>query len=475
MSGSIRRTIVECQDELIDLRDYYDASTSSVGYKIFRQRVVNYIKRNVLDYSVLKDALILDRSSWTTIYGGGKRKTFVYRGALYPELNGEVYSGVTHFLLKINRLDDKHVIHDRLKKSWSIDDALSRPTCPYNEKIGLIYKITNKKTNKTYVGATKNSLATRWSQHIKEAFSNKSGRPLYVDIRTYGEDSYQIEVIEDQVFHNDLGEREKYWIKEINSKYPYGLNKSGGGEIGSGIGVVTIYNGRKFSSLEEAGLILEGELDIPSYIIKSRLSRGDAIPNIVRRKSFHEDSVSDSPYNNLWRRWLSLRNSTAAGRRAGEVSERWENYDLYKHDVMDGYREDLNLIRKDETHPWGKENYKWVTHQEKIDAKHGKKCIVDGHEYSSLKAVADKYNIRYSTLKYRINKRGMSLEDAVSVPMSKTSKYANNRMVCVFDRKFDSINAAAKFAAEELSISFEKARDRIRRGKLGAIKAFDKL
>ena len=95
--------------------------------------------------------------------------------------------------------------------------------------MGIIYLITNKLTNKKYVGQTSRSLLTRWREHCyqHECIIDKA-------IDKYGENNFTIEVIDTADTLDQLNDKEIYWIKYYNSKLPNGYNVSDGG---SGISV----------------------------------------------------------------------------------------------------------------------------------------------------------------------------------------------------------------------------------------------
>ena len=97
-------------------------------------------------------------------------------------------------------------------------------------EIGVIYKITNIKTGKVYVGQArdckkKNGIPYkygsngRWNDHV----SSLSLTPLAQDISKYGKDSFQIEDIE-KADINLLDALEAKWIEELKSLVPNGYN-----------------------------------------------------------------------------------------------------------------------------------------------------------------------------------------------------------------------------------------------------------
>lgn len=104
--------------------------------------------------------------------------------------------------------------------------------------MGFIYKIEGPinlpNENKIYVGLTTTSLTKRWQQHVANynAFINNKlcGTDLYKAIKKYNIDNFKISSIEECDI-NIITDREIYWIKELNSRTPYGYNIRSGGEF----------------------------------------------------------------------------------------------------------------------------------------------------------------------------------------------------------------------------------------------------
>ena len=93
--------------------------------------------------------------------------------------------------------------------------------------MGYIYVITNQINQKQYVGQTSFSIEERFKQHIKDS-SKYLNRPLYKAFNKYGIENFSIAKIE-ECPDEALFEREKYWIKELNT-YHFGYNATLGGE-----------------------------------------------------------------------------------------------------------------------------------------------------------------------------------------------------------------------------------------------------
>ena len=92
-----------------------------------------------------------------------------------------------------------------------------------------IYKITNLKNNKLYIGLTTVSLEQRWKGHITQANIGNQ-KPLYRAIRKYGVENFSIESIYETDSFEELGDIERLYIQQYNTRVPNGYNLSAGGE-----------------------------------------------------------------------------------------------------------------------------------------------------------------------------------------------------------------------------------------------------
>ena len=87
-----------------------------------------------------------------------------------------------------------------------------------------VYKITNNINGKIYIGQAKNT-NDRFRSHCKPS---SKGCLIDLAIQKYGAKNFTVEILESQT--SNYNEREKYWIRILNSKVPYGYNISDGGE-----------------------------------------------------------------------------------------------------------------------------------------------------------------------------------------------------------------------------------------------------
>ncbi len=100
-------------------------------------------------------------------------------------------------------------------------------------KTYIVYKITNKKNGKSYIGKTEYSLEHRWNRHLSSARNGSKFR-FHSAIRKYGEDCWDLSVIEtyqteDETFIN---EKETHFIKLFESDTKKGYNATSGGTGG---------------------------------------------------------------------------------------------------------------------------------------------------------------------------------------------------------------------------------------------------
>ena len=93
------------------------------------------------------------------------------------------------------------------------------------EYYGYIYKVTNKKNNKIYIGMHK-------SQVFDETYYG-SGVLIKKALKKYGKESFTLEVIEWGETRNDLCKKEQYWIEKFDARNPdIGYNIADGGDGG---------------------------------------------------------------------------------------------------------------------------------------------------------------------------------------------------------------------------------------------------
>ena len=85
-------------------------------------------------------------------------------------------------------------------------------------KISAVYKITNTVTNDFYIGSSKD-VKQRWAVHkCKSTWKNNPNNPLYQDMRKYGLDKFDFQILE-EVEIEKLKETEQQFIETLKPTY----------------------------------------------------------------------------------------------------------------------------------------------------------------------------------------------------------------------------------------------------------------
>ena len=147
-----------------------------------------------------------------------------------------------------------------------------------------IYKITNKITNKVYIGQSVD-IRRRWNAHISilnETNNNKKEKTtaLHQSILKYGIDNFSFEIVE-LCTQDKLNEREKYWIEQYNS-YLKGYNETLGGEA---FQFYPEYVDQVIDLLQHTDKTYQEIAEITNTSVQS-------IGNINRGISFRDDSLN---------------------------------------------------------------------------------------------------------------------------------------------------------------------------------------
>lgn len=89
----------------------------------------------------------------------------------------------------------------------------------------IIYCITNKTTNRKYIGKTHYGLVTRWNRHIRDAYKpHPNCTYLARSIVKYGSDNFEIVEIDSADDPESLIDLESKYILELNTLSPNGYN-----------------------------------------------------------------------------------------------------------------------------------------------------------------------------------------------------------------------------------------------------------
>lgn len=100
--------------------------------------------------------------------------------------------------------------------------------------VGVIYKVTNKKNNKCYIGKTFQNISKRTSQHYYNSKETSRKSYFHNALKKYGKNNFEWEIIDIGNDEEELSVLERFWIWKYNSygKDGYNLTKGGEGNYG---------------------------------------------------------------------------------------------------------------------------------------------------------------------------------------------------------------------------------------------------
>lgn len=99
----------------------------------------------------------------------------------------------------------------------------------------IVYLVINTVNEKQYVGITSRSLEKRQISHFSEAKKNRLQCPFHRAIRKYGTESFIFTHFASCWSWEDACETEKFLIKDMKTKSPFGYNRTDGGEGAYGV------------------------------------------------------------------------------------------------------------------------------------------------------------------------------------------------------------------------------------------------
>lgn len=96
----------------------------------------------------------------------------------------------------------------------------------------IIYKVTNLKTNKIYIGKTIKSLKERTIGHYDQALYMNSQTNFHRALRKYNKSDFKWEVLCECISNDELNQKEIFYINEFDT-YKTGYNMTEGGDGGA--------------------------------------------------------------------------------------------------------------------------------------------------------------------------------------------------------------------------------------------------
>ena len=376
--GGNRITQVEMNGTKICLNDYYHNNQAKVTYNIFRTRVINHL--DIISEKLLYDALNLSTEDWISFYGGGKRKDFTYTGNYFSEYKNQTFPSLSSFLKLVGKYENYSTINHRVNAGWDIDEAILRENI--DTSFGRIYLIETTQSPLKYVGQTVKTLEERFIEH-KQAYQRpkrkNNSRLLFNAFDEFGLESFSIKLLEDNIENKKLAERENYWINQLGTMFPNGLNMIKGNRSNVGYGIETVYNGKVYNSREQAIKKIQKERpDLPDYTIEKCIRDNRKLPVKPRVHSKHPDAGKP-----IWRRWKSLlkKNELCC---EWSILENGIGYDNFINDMECPISKKYKLYKINNKLLHSKENSCWMTDTEIQEQEKGISAVVFGKKYKAL-------------------------------------------------------------------------------------------
>ena len=162
--------------------------------------------------------------------------------------------------------------------------------------MAYIYKITNLKNNKIYIGQTKRHWSVRRSDHRYRLKKGDHRNPhLQSSYNKYGPDAFKFEVLE-KCSISKVDERECYWINKYNSRNRLlGYNLEKGGNENKELSDETR---AKMSKAQQGNNGLFNEKEVEK--IKIQLINGKTPTEIARELGVKKDNISRILYRTTY-------------------------------------------------------------------------------------------------------------------------------------------------------------------------------
>ena len=132
-----------------------------------------------------------------------------------------------------------------------------------------IYKIINKVNGKVYIGQTKQHLKQRFREHV-----SKSSSAIYADIQRYGQNNFEMTVIDEAETKQMASLKEKEWTLFYRSNEP---------ERGYNIAIVSTRTGKTngfYGKHHTRETISQNKLNQPSRLTIVRCDTGERFQSL---------------------------------------------------------------------------------------------------------------------------------------------------------------------------------------------------
>lgn len=176
---------------------------------------------------------------------------------------------------------------------------------------GYIYVITNKVNNKKYVGQTVRDIETRFSEHLYETRGNSY---LHNAIQAEGAKNFKIDLLE-TVPIDQLDERERFWINELNTldhNVGYNISPGGKGYVQAYNRVLVLENNLVFDSIEDMGRMIHSLTSWSARFVGKKINQvintdKDFLTYHLKSIPYLEREPSDPDVLEDWIKTLNIR------------------------------------------------------------------------------------------------------------------------------------------------------------------------
>lgn len=277
---------------------------------------------------------------------------------------------------------------------------------------GKIYKITNLINGKIYVGRTKHNIEERFRQHVKD---KRVKTAIGSAIKKYGIENFTIKKIEDVFTIEQAMEREKYWIKELNSQNrEIGYNLTEGGDDKKIVAKTLVKNRdycficpetkETFATMKDIAIVFNST---PSSISRCVL-RG---VKLRRAYTFLKIPKNNTQLNFSLHSSREYRSGVIRKVKCVETGQIFDSVDKLAKSIGFSYTGVRKIIKNNTKH--NGLSYEFVDEKAKRDTRNGtakvSKCIKrveDGKIFPSLNAMARELGFSGTYASYVLKKMG---------------------------------------------------------------------
>lgn len=177
--------------------------------------------------------------------------------------------------------------------------------------------------------------------------------------------------------------------------------------------------------------------------------------NIIKEHMSLEDKKLRECYYNMRKRCLNPKNEYyhRYGGRGIKICDKWNTLDGFLDDMREGFKLGLTLDRIDYNKGYNKENCRWITMKEQANNTSWNRMLKYNGENMTMSEIADKAEVKYYLLEKKINKLGMTVEDAIK----SIKEYKKEEIT------FNGITKTVSEFAEEYGMTYHQLKKRLMR------------